>query len=59
MSPYDIIYTKTYALRNIPHTCAGPPLRWACASTSVFMLALSRNRADTIHISFVREKLTR
>jgi hypothetical protein len=27
--PYDIIYTKTYALAQIPHTCAGPPLRWA------------------------------
>ena len=52
MSTYDIIYTKTYALAQIPHTCAGPSaslglsaqvLRYLCSG-------ISRNRADTIHL---------
>jgi hypothetical protein len=44
MSPYDIIYTKTYALAQIPHTtCAGPSaslglsaqvLRYLCSNKS-------------------------
>jgi hypothetical protein len=59
MSPYDIIYTKTYALAQIPHTtCAGPSASLGLLRKYFGIYArISRNRADTIHTNEMRTKV--